>query len=160
MADGNWGIDTWSMPLNAKVNFKLVCIGKSVSLTTVGGTWNATQPRARPTGKATVWLVDPWHAVPNALIENLCYTPIVAEGFTSSNTYTCSTLVDHGGSDIQCVNGYTSYVGKMIKAACDGDPNCKSYNTFINGNIHGGCIKVRSNITNRNDAVKEFCVKA
>jgi hypothetical protein len=155
IADGNWGIDTPAIPLNQKVNFKLICVGRSVSLITNGNVQNVTQPRARPTGKATVWLVDPWHAAPNALVENLCYTPLE----TSGSRYNCSTLVDHAGSDIQCVNGYTSYIGKMVKAACDANPNCKSYNTFINGNIHGGCIKVRSNITNRNDAVKEFCVK-
>ena len=48
----------------------------------------------------------------------------------------------------------------MVKAACDTNPDCKSYNTFINGNIHGGCIKTQSNLTNGNNAVKEFCVKA
>jgi len=156
MADGNWGIDTNSIPLNQKVNFKLICVGKSVSLTTNGNVQNVTQPRSRPSGKATVWLSDPWHAPPNALIENLCYTPLE----TAGSRYNCSTLVDHGGSDIQCINGYTSYVGKMVKAACDTNPDCKSYNTFINGNIHGGCIKTQSNITNGNNAVKEFCVKA
>lgn len=156
MADGNWGIDTPPIPLNQKVNFRLSCIGKSVSLITNGVVQNVTQPRARPSGKATVWMSDPWHAPPNALIENFCYTPLEVGG---GSKYKCSTLVDHGGSDIQCVNGYTSYVGKMVKAACDANPQCKSYNTFINGNIHGGCIKVRSNITNGNNAVKEFCVK-
>lgn len=155
MANGNWYIDTNPIPLNKKVNFKLICVGRSVSLTVDGVTQNHTQPRARPSGKAIVWLSDPWHTAPNALVENLCYTPLEVDG----GKYKCSTLLDHGGSDIQCINGYTSYVGNMVKAACDSNPDCKSYNTFINGSIHGGCIKTRSNIHGRNDAVKEFCVK-
>jgi hypothetical protein len=159
MADGNWGIDTWSIPLNTKVNFKLVCIGKSVSLTTAGGTWNLTQPRARPTGKATVWMADPWHETANALVENLCYTPLDVAG----SKYNCRPLVDHGGDDIQCVWGYPSYVGKMMKAACDGDPNCKSYNTIIQGSSHAGCIKHGPTNINAPDGfggmVREYCVK-
>ena len=156
MEIGNWGINTWAMPLNTKLNFKLICIGKSVSLTVGGGTWNVTQPRARGTGKATVWMADPWYDTPNALVENFCYTPLE----TSSTTkYRCQTGVDHGPNNIQCVWPVNSYTGAMAKAACDSIPECKSYNTFTHNGLHGACIKTGTHITNANETVKEFCVK-
>ena len=163
MTDLNWGIDTPAIPLNQRISFKLICQGTTVSLTTNGNVQNATQPRARPTGKATVWLSNPWYESADALVENLCYTPIATEGFTSSKTYTCKPLVDHGGDDIQCVWDYPSYVGGMIKAACDSTPECTSYNTIIRGSGHGGCIKRgKTNINNFDGfggMVRKYCVK-
>jgi hypothetical protein len=157
MEVGNWGVNTNPIPLNQKVSFKLICQGPSVSVTANGQVINATQPRARGTGTASVWMADPWHPAANALVENLCYTPIDSAG---TSKYSCRSLVDHGGDDIQCVNGYPSYVGKMVKAACDANPRCASYNTFINGPWHGGCIKhAPTHLTNANNAVKEYCVK-
>jgi len=157
MIDGNWGIDTQPIPLNQKVSFKLICQGSSVSVTANGQVINATQPRARPSGRATVWLADPWHPAANALVENLCYVPIES---ASAKQYSCRSLVDHAGDDIQCVWPLPSYVGKMMKAACDNTPGCASYNTFTNGGQHGGCIKrAPTNVTNGNDWVKEYCVK-
>ena len=154
---GNWGVNTNPIPLNQKINFKLICQGPSVSVIANGQVINATQPRARASGRATVWLVDPWHDIPNALIENLCFTPL---DVASPKKYSCRTLVDHAGDDIQCVWPLPSYVGKMMKAACDNTPGCASYNTFTNGTHHGGCIKrAPTHLTNGNDWVKEYCVK-
>lgn len=157
MEVGNWGVNTNPIPLNQKVSFKLVCQGPSVSVTAAGQVINATQPRARGTGRATVWLSDPWSPPANALVENLCYTPLDNAG---SKKYSCQTLVDHAGDDIQCIWPQPSYIGKMMKAACDNTPGCASYNTFTNGVHHGGCIKrAPTQLTNRNDWVKEYCVK-
>jgi hypothetical protein len=157
MEVGNWGVNTNPIPLNQKVSFKLICQGPSVSVTANGQVINATQPRARGTGRATVWLADPWHPAANALVENLCYTPIDS---ASPKQYSCRSLVDHAGDDIQCVWPLPSYVGKMMKAACDNTPGCASYNTFTNGLHHGGCIKrAPTHLTNGNDWVKEYCVK-
>lgn len=160
MANGNWYIDTNPIPMNQKVNVKLICKGRSVSLVAAGQVINVTQPTARPTGKAIVWASDPWHYAANALIENLCYTPHEPASGTS---YRCRALVDHGGDDIQCTWGYSSYVGKMIKAACDANPRCTSYNTIIQGSSHAGCIKHGPTNINSPDGyggvVREYCVK-
>lgn len=154
--DGNWGLDTPPIPLNQKVNFKLICIGQSVSLIVNGTVQNATQPSSRPTGKATVWMADPWHDTPNALVENFCYTLLEA---SSTVKYSCRSGVDHAPSNMYCGWPYPSYVGKMVKAACDRNPECKSYNTFTANGLHGGCMKTGTHITNANETVKEFCVK-
>ena len=90
----------------------------------------------------------------NNVVSELC----VKKSANVAADYTCG-VVDHDGDDIKCIWGFTSYVGDDIKDLCDADPKCESYNTMINDGKHGGCIKNKSNPTNTNPAVKEFCIK-
>ena len=77
---------------------------------------------------------------------------------TPSTEYDCG-VVDHNGDDIKCIWGFDSYQGDVLKAQCDADPKCKAYNTIIVNGKHGGCLKTKSNPTNTNAIVKEFCAK-
>lgn len=72
----NWGPDSNHLPINQKSSFRLECMDKKVTLTVNGNVWNLTQPGRRPTGMATIYAGNPWYPSANALLENLCYTPL------------------------------------------------------------------------------------
>ena len=72
--DGNWGINTDPIPLGQKSTFRLVCQGRSVTLTINSRTYTATQPSYRAYGTATVWGSDPWYTPAQAAVTGLCYT--------------------------------------------------------------------------------------
>jgi hypothetical protein len=72
----NWGQDSNHLPMNQKSSFRLECVDKKVTLTVNGDVWNITQPGRRPTGNATIYAGNPWYPSANALLENLCYTPL------------------------------------------------------------------------------------
>lgn len=72
----NWGPDSNHLPINQKSSFRLECIDKKVTMTVNGDVWNLTQPGRRPTGMATIFAGNPWYPSANALVENLCYTPL------------------------------------------------------------------------------------
>jgi hypothetical protein len=74
-ADGNWGIDATSpLPMNKTTHFRIVANGRTVTVTCGANTYNLTQPTRRPTGNNyTIFMSDPWHAVPNAEITNFKY---------------------------------------------------------------------------------------
>ena len=72
----NWGPDSNPLPINQKSSFRLECLDKKVTLSVNGNVWNLTQPGRRPTGMATIYAGNPWYPSANALLENLCYTPL------------------------------------------------------------------------------------
>jgi hypothetical protein len=74
--DGNWGINTEPILMGQLNTFRLVCDGRSVSLTINSRTYTATQPSYRAYGTATVWGSDPWFTPAQAAITGLCYTAV------------------------------------------------------------------------------------
>jgi hypothetical protein len=74
--DGNWGINTDPIPIGQKSTFRLVCQGRSVTLTINSRTYTATQPSYRGYGTATVWGSDPWYTPAQAAVTELCYTAV------------------------------------------------------------------------------------
>ena len=74
--DGNWGINTDPIPMGQKSTFRLVCQGRSVTLTINSRTYTATQPSYRGYGTATVWGSDPWYTPAQAAVTELCYTAV------------------------------------------------------------------------------------
>ena len=81
----NWGLDaTAPLPLNQKSSFKLVCKGKSVTITVSGQTYQLTQPTYRPTGQALVYACDPWWPMANAEISNVVF--LSGKGRTGKST--------------------------------------------------------------------------
>ena len=81
----NWGLDsTAPLPLNQKSSFKLVCKGKSVTITVSGQTYQLTQPTYRPTGQALVYACDPWWPIANVEISNVVF--LSGKGKTGQST--------------------------------------------------------------------------
>jgi len=163
--EGNWGIDTDPLPIGQKVNFNLTTSGSQVNLTVNGKSYNQTQPGKRPTGTGfKIYMNDlrlqPGYQAAPAKIENLKY---VVDGKTVNvlqkgeapnppSNYDCKSGIDRGGADIWC----RPTTKEAAEAACDADPNCKSYNTWGAGM---GCIKFESTPINVNGTVTNFCVK-
>ena len=75
--DGNWGINTDSIPIGQTSTFSLVCNGRSVVLTVNRWVYTATQPSSRATGaNMRVYGGDPWYQPAQAAVSGLCYTPM------------------------------------------------------------------------------------
>jgi hypothetical protein len=151
-SDGNWGMNTDSIPLNQESSFRLECKGNSVTVTVNERVYKATQPSARPSGNAIVYATSPWHSAANAYLENLCYTG-GGSPVTSSPNYACVKGWDSAHNDIQCWG--SGKTPEELESMCNNDPRCKSYNTFGSS---GGCLKHATNITNGNGGVT-LCVK-
>lgn len=81
--DGNWGIDTASLPMNVTSKVQIRCIDNTVKVTVgsvdTNGFWpsyDTVQPSSRhdPAGRPlTVYAGDPWFVSANATIANLVY---------------------------------------------------------------------------------------
>ena len=91
--DGNWGIDTDALPLNALTKVTLECNGKSVKLTVGATVYSATQPTHRYAGNLIVYAGDPWWAPAKAVICNLQYKilPVAAASVKAGNILYDST---------------------------------------------------------------------
>lgn len=75
--DGNWGIDSSrALPLNTPTDFTLECNGSTVRVQIGSEIINATQPNARPTGTATVFMSDSFYPAANCNITNFRFTPL------------------------------------------------------------------------------------
>jgi hypothetical protein len=72
-SEGNWGVDINGCELNKKSKITLHCMGKNVRITVDGVVHSFTQPTYRYSGPITVFASDPWHDVPNATLENICF---------------------------------------------------------------------------------------
>ena len=74
--DANWGFfGLVGCQANKKSRITLECRGKSVKVTIDANVYTATQPTTRYTGPTTVFASDPWHEVPNATLQNVCFNP-------------------------------------------------------------------------------------
>ena len=91
--DGNWGLDTDALNLNALTKVTLECNGKSVKLTVGATVYSATQPTHRFAGNLIVYAGDPWHAPAKAVISNLDYKilPVAAARAKAGNILYDST---------------------------------------------------------------------
>jgi len=73
-ASGNWGFENQAgCKLNKKSHVTLETRGKSVKLTIDKNVYDMRQPTKRYSGPIKVFASDPWHEIPNAKIENLCF---------------------------------------------------------------------------------------
>jgi hypothetical protein len=71
--NGNWGFDNMAgCKVGKKSHITLECRGKSVTLTVDNNVYRMTQPNYRYSGPITVFASDPWHDIPNAIVENIC----------------------------------------------------------------------------------------
>jgi len=165
--DGNWGIDTDGLPTGTKLHFLLRASGNQVTVSVNGRDYNATQPNQRFSGDALlVYMCDPWHDIPNIDLYNFKYVVggnqvNIAKSGNAGNivpSYVCSHGNDHGGDDIQCF--YGGMTNAIMKERCDNDPRCNGYNTFVNGDVYGGCLKTKTTINNGfNPTVINMCAK-
>jgi hypothetical protein len=87
--EGNWGVDLNGCALNKKSNIIIFCQGKNVTITIDGVTHTRVQPTYRYSGPITVFASDPWHDIPNALVENVCFQTLG----NSTPLSTCATTV-------------------------------------------------------------------
>lgn len=73
-ADGNWGYDSVAgCQIGKKSRIILECKGKEVKLTVDSKVHNMIQPTVRYSGPVIVYASDPWHDIPNAKLENVCF---------------------------------------------------------------------------------------
>ena len=70
--EGNWGIDTQSIPVNQVTSFRLSCKGNQVTISVNERTFNLTQRGQRPVGMMTVFGSDPFYQAANCDITDFC----------------------------------------------------------------------------------------
>ena len=88
--DGDWGYTNIpGCQIGKKSRVVLECKGKDIKLTIDSKIHRMTQPTFRYSGPITVFASDPWHDIPNATVDNVCFQTLG----NSTPTFTCSTKI-------------------------------------------------------------------
>ena len=88
--DGDWGYTNIpGCQIGKKSRVVLECKGKDIKLTIDSKVHRMTQPTFRYSGPITVFASDPWHDIPNATVDNVCFQTLG----NSTPTFTCSTKI-------------------------------------------------------------------
>ena len=97
--NGNWGYDNVAgCQIGKKSRIILECKGKDVRLTIDSTVHKMTQPTFRYSGPITVFASDPWHDIPNATVDNVCFQTLG----NSTPTFTCpNTLIPASYTPVQ-----------------------------------------------------------
>jgi hypothetical protein len=88
-----------------------------------------------------------------ATITNAVISIIRVTKGSDAISYTCTPGVDHVGDDLTSSNARTE---AQVRAECDSDRNCLSYNVVSDGRTY---TKSHSNVTNISGGITKFCVK-